>query len=625
MQAREQMRLALVCSENYTQNTLSNTKGAFVVNLSHLKIGTKLALGFASVLALTLILGALALSQLSRLSYQTEVIATNNLPSVEIAAQLSGLLNGVRRAEALHLLATDPNVKAEQETQIANMRKQMDALDAKANVAFESDVESKAYASYKKNRDEWAAAGAKMMELSRVNNASMAEDMYKDQVGKAFQAAMNDMDTISAYNAKESESVWTKTQEVVATGRITVIVALVVALAIGAVLAVVISRAITKPLSRAVSAAGEMAHGDMTHSLQTSGSDEVATLLQSLESMRQSLSQVVATVRQGSEGVETASAEIAQGNHDLSARTEQQASALQQTAASMEQLSAQVKHNADNASQANQLATNASTVAVRGGDVVGRVVDTMKEINESSRKIADIISVIDGIAFQTNILALNAAVEAARAGDQGRGFAVVASEVRSLAGRSAEAAKEIKLLINASVERVEQGTSLVDEAGSTMTEVVTAIRRVTDMMGEINSASNEQALGVAQVGEAVTQMDHATQQNAALVEEIAAAASSMKQQAGELVSTVAVFRLDGSNHALPAAQRPSIAPASFAAAQAPQALAQPNAKALAKPAAKSLAKPVSKPAAKTTQALPKPAAPAPAVASSNDEGGWETF
>lgn len=263
--------------------------------------------------------------------------------------------------------------------------------------------------------------------------------------------------------------------------------------------------------------------------------------------MQSSLVKVVSSVRQGSESVATASAEIAHGNHDLSSRTESQASALEQTAASMEELGAAVKQNAESARTANQLAQSASTVAIQGGEVVGRVVETMKGINESSRKIFDIISVIDGIAFQTNILALNAAVEAARAGEQGRGFAVVASEVRSLAGRSAEAAKEIKSLIGASVERVEQGSALVDQAGKTMTEVVASIRRVTDIMGEISAASNEQAMGVAQVGEAVTHMDQATQQNAALVEEMAAAASSLKSQAEDLVQTVAVFELG--NHA----------------------------------------------------------------------------
>jgi methyl-accepting chemotaxis protein len=300
---------------------------------------------------------------------------------------------------------------------------------------------------------------------------------------------------------------------------------------------------LARSLRHAVKVADAVAQGDLTQTVNSSGKDEVARLMKALANMSQSLVNVVANVRQGAEGVATASAEIAQGNHDLSARTEQQASALEQTAASMEELGSTVKQNADSARQANQLALNASTVAVQGGEVVAQVVDTMKGINDASRKISDIISVIDGIAFQTNILALNAAVEAARAGEQGRGFAVVASEVRSLAGRSAEAAKEIKSLINASVERVEQGTVLVDRAGTTMTEVVNSIRRVTDIMGEISAASNEQAMGVAQVGEAVTNMDQATQQNAALVEEMAAAASSLKNQAQELVQTVAVFKM----------------------------------------------------------------------------------
>jgi methyl-accepting chemotaxis protein len=288
-----------------------------------------------------------------------------------------------------------------------------------------------------------------------------------------------------------------------------------------------------------------IAQGDLTVDIVLKSNDQ-SSLLHAIKSMRDSLSTIVGEVRTGSEGVATASAEIAQGNHDLSARTEAQASALEETAASMEQLGATVKQNADSARQANQLAQSASTVAVRGGEVVAQVVDTMKGINDSSRKISDIISVIDGIAFQTNILALNAAVEAARAGEQGRGFAVVASEVRSLAGRSADAAKEIKSLITASVDRVEQGSALVDQAGVTMTEVVSSIRRVTDIMGEISAASSEQSAGVSQVGEAVTQMDQATQQNAALVEEMAAAASSLKSQAQELVATVAVFKLDRS-------------------------------------------------------------------------------
>ncbi len=322
------------------------------------------------------------------------------------------------------------------------------------------------------------------------------------------------------------------------------LVAVIAALVIGVLVTKVLHRLTL--LSEAMRDVGS-GEGDLTKRVAAEGRDELAVIGFGFNSFVEKIHTVLTKVRESADSVATASAEIAQGNNDLSARTEQQASALEQTAASMEELGSTVKQNADSARQANQLAQSASTVAIQGGQVVGEVVETMKGINEASRRIADIISVIDGIAFQTNILALNAAVEAARAGEQGRGFAVVASEVRSLAGRSAEAAKEIKTLIDTSVERVEQGTTLVDRAGATMTEVVSSIRRVTDIMGEISAASSEQAAGVAQVGEAVRQMDTATQQNAALVEEMAAAASSLKAQAQDLVQVVSVFRLSGAD------------------------------------------------------------------------------
>jgi methyl-accepting chemotaxis protein len=388
---------------------------------------------------------------------------------------------------------------------------------------------------YKKAFEEFKAAG---FESAAGDKAARGKDRDSGVLMQELKEKLSKAETdTSAVATKDAER-----------NTLLALIVMVVVTVIGMVGAIWLSRQIVSSLDHAVEVAKEVADGNLAVEITVNGKDECAMMLQSLHDMQSNLSRLVVNVRQGSEGVATASAEIAQGNNDLSARTEQQASALEETAASMEELSSTVKQNADSARTANQLAQSASSVAVQGGKVVDQVVETMKGINESSRKISDIISVIDGIAFQTNILALNAAVEAARAGEQGRGFAVVASEVRSLAGRSAEAAKEIKMLINASVERVEHGTALVDQAGTTMTEVVSSIRRVTDIMGEISAASNEQSMGVAQVGEAVTQMDQATQQNAALVEEMAAAASSLKGQAQELVQAVAFFKVGGAAH-----------------------------------------------------------------------------
>ncbi|MBX9810964.1 MAG: MCP four helix bundle domain-containing protein [Burkholderiales bacterium] len=321
------------------------------------------------------------------------------------------------------------------------------------------------------------------------------------------------------------------------------LVILVLALAISGGITFVMSRVIVRPLKNAIAMAGRIAAGDLTSEIEVKGRDETAELLQALKDMNESLKKIVSEVSTGTDAISTASQQIAAGNADLSSRTEEQASSLEETASSMEELTSTVKQNAENARQANQLAAGASEVAVKGGQVVGQVVQTMSSINDSSKKIVDIIGVIDGIAFQTNILALNAAVEAARAGEQGRGFAVVATEVRNLAQRSAAAAKEIKELITDSVAKVEDGTRLVDEAGKTMDEIVAAVKRVTDIMAEISAASQEQSSGIEQVNRAVAQMDEATQQNAALVEEAAAAAESMEEQAQRLAAAVAVFKL----------------------------------------------------------------------------------
>jgi methyl-accepting chemotaxis protein len=301
---------------------------------------------------------------------------------------------------------------------------------------------------------------------------------------------------------------------------------------------------ISRSLTQAVDASNAVAQGDLTHTIHVDGKDEVAQLLISLSAMKDSLVNIVGQVRVGTDTIATASSQIAAGNLDLSSRTEEQASSLEETASSMEELTSTVKQNADNARQANAMAVTASDVALKGGAVVSQVVDTMGSINESAKKIVDIIGVIDGIAFQTNILALNAAVEAARAGEQGRGFAVVASEVRNLAQRSAGAAKEIKALIGDSVEKADIGTKLVNQAGATMEEIVESVKRVTDIMGEITAASQEQTSGIEQINQAISQMDQVTQQNAALLEEAAAAAASLQDQAGNLSQVVSVFKLD---------------------------------------------------------------------------------
>ncbi|KAF1043262.1 MAG: Methyl-accepting chemotaxis protein II [Herbaspirillum frisingense] len=380
-----------------------------------------------------------------------------------------------------------------------------------------------------------------------------------------------------------------------------------------------IMRTIGGDPARAAEVANRIAHGDLTPNIDTAPGDQ-SSLLYAVRSMRDSLLSTITNIKTSADTIATASQEIASGNLDLSGRTEQQAGSLEETASAMEELTSTVKQNADNARQANQLAESASEVAIQGGSVVGQVVQTMEGITESSRKIADIIGVIDGIAFQTNILALNAAVEAARAGEQGRGFAVVASEVRTLAQRSASAAKEIKMLIDDSVSKVDTGSKLVEQAGATMTEVVASVKRVTDIVGEISAASQEQSSGIAEVGRAITQMDEGTQQNAALVEQAAAAAQSLQDQAATLAGLVSRFHVDAAQaHAVQTTAMPKTAPrpqAAPIAAKKPVVAARP---APAKPAVAAVAKAepaaAAKPASKSPSRLP----------AGSDEGEWETF
>ncbi len=388
---------------------------------------------------------------------------------------------------------------------------------------------------------QYFSAQAQLLDALRAGDMPSALQLNQDRVAALFGRLDQGIAVLHAQQLAQAQQAFEQGQARFTRARIfswlIYLTSLVIAIGMGHGFI----RVITTSLQQAIAATRAVARGELTHQFSIKGKDEIAQLLQALQTMQYELTQVVSSVRQGSDAVASASSEIAHGNNDLSARTEQQASALQQTAASMEQLQATVQQNAQASELANQLSITASGVAQSGGQVVGQVVDTMKEINVASQKIAEIIAVIDGIAFQTNILALNAAVEAARAGEQGRGFAVVATEVRALAGRSASAAKEIRGLIQASTDRVAHGSALVDRAGQTMVQVVQSIDRVTHLMAEISAASHAQSDGVVQVGQAIAQMDQATQQNAALVEEIAAAAVGLKTQAQDLVQAVAVF------------------------------------------------------------------------------------
>ena len=522
---------------------------------SDMRVGTKLFGGFSLVVALTLVLGSLALWQLQRLNAAMDVVSSHAMPSVADTGNLRGQWNRFRRAEAGIL-----NANNVQEVQI--LEKQANAileLIQKAEGSYASLARSQAeqalMESYQKHRKNYLETHRQFIKEALAKDyvegsgdlllGDTVSNLYAGQAEVSFAAMAETVGQLMTLSLEQAERARASGQQVYAAAWWWVVAGMVASMGLALLCAWLVTRAITRPASQAVDVARRIAQGDLAEPVPQGGKDEMGALLNALGAMRDSLGEVVTHVRHNAESVATASQEIAQGNTDLSSRTEEQASALQQTAAAMAQLGSTVRQNAESARQANQLAMSASSVAVQGGDVVGEVVTTMRGINDSSHKIADIIGVIDGIAFQTNILALNAAVEAARAGEQGRGFAVVAGEVRTLAQRSAEAAKEIKLLIDESVQRVETGSQLVDRAGATMTEVVGSIRRVTDLVGEITAASAEQSEGVSQVADAITQMDTATQQNAALVEESAAAADSLQRQSGDLVQAVARFRTAG--------------------------------------------------------------------------------
>ena len=515
--------------------------------MARMRLGVKLTLAFGVVLAFSAVIGGTSLWRMAEVNRASSELGLHWLPAVGHASTMRAAVLEFRDFESKHAGAADDEAyMAEYEDKMAAARGRIEAELASYKTLSLNDKEAALLAEFDKAWAAYQAINKNVVAMARRGEGADAKDVSD---GAALMAADETIMAVDALSELSFASGRASAQAADATHRSAMMLVLGLlgaALLLGLGLTAGITRGLLRQLggepTAAVGIAQAVAQGDLSTRIALRAGD-TSSLMARLAEMQNGLAAVVSSVRSGSESVATASQQIAQGNNDLSGRTEQQAASLQQTAATMDELGSTVRNNADNAKQANQLALGASSVAVKGGEVVGQVVQTMKGINDSSKKIADIISVIDGIAFQTNILALNAAVEAARAGEQGRGFAVVAGEVRTLAQRSAEAAKQIKQLIDTSVQRVDQGTALVDQAGRTMAEIVGAIKRVTDIVGEISSASVEQSSGVSQVGQAVSQMDQATQQNAALVEESAAAAESLRQQAQQLVQAVAVFKL----------------------------------------------------------------------------------
>jgi methyl-accepting chemotaxis protein len=587
------------------------------MNLSNMKVGTRLGLGFALVLLLLVAVTVVGLVRMAQIQDRlTHVVSVNNVSTRLVIDMRNNVSERLASLRVLTLMADAAEMEPELERFKQQTAKYEDAQKklAATFAAAGSQQEKTLLAAVKESEALAMPAIAKASQLYLANNAMDATRVMVKEVRPVQKKWTEALDQLAALEDKQNAQTQLDAEANFDSARNFMLGLLVLAVAIGVAAAVVISRSLLKQLGGepgyAARVAASIAGGDLAVAIIAS-ENKRGSLLVEMKEMRDSLVDIVGQVRRGTETIGTASREIAAGNIDLSSRTELQASSLEKTASAMDVLTSTVKQNADNARAANQLAATASSVARKGGDVVAQVVDTMGSINTSANKIVDIIGVIDGIAFQTNILALNAAVEAARAGEQGRGFAVVASEVRNLAQRSAAAAKEIKNLIGDSVEKVERGSKLVGQAGVTMDEVVASVKRVTDIMSEIANASAEQSAGIEQVNLSIIEMDSMTQQNAALVEEAAAAAQSLQDQAGELARVVSIFKLvDGEQE-----QEAALAPAATTslAVRAPAVRRAP-----ARPAAKKPA-----PAAATEV----PAAPArpkkAATTAGNDE--WEEF
>ena len=573
--------------------------------LKQVRIGPRLALAFGATLALLALVAVMGRIGLSQVQAGLQTVYEDRTVPLQQLGDISRLTVRNRFLLAEMMLKPEPALIQKLTQEMAENIKSIDELQ-KAYLSTQLTSEEKPLAErYLVARTAYAQQGLVPARTALLaGDVEAARKVYEGKVTEMAPEVASALVDLVKLQVREAKSEYDRANRVEQRMEWFSLLATLFALVLGAWLAWWITRSITQPVGQALKLAEAVAAGDLSTQIQAQGRDEVAQLLRALSTMNDSLVQIVGQVRLSSDSIATGSAEIATGNADLSQRTEEQASNLQQTAASMEEMSATVKQNADIARTATQLATSASGVAGQGGEVVGQVVSTMEDIQTSSRKIVDIIGTIDGIAFQTNILALNAAVEAARAGEQGRGFAVVASEVRSLAQRSAEAAKEIKSLIGQSVDKVDAGTQLVAEAGATMGEIVAQVKRVADLIGEIDAASGEQAKGIGQVSEAVNQLDQVTQQNAALVEESAAAAESLKHQAAKLAEVVDVFKL-GNGGQVSHSRKPAAAAAAAARKPAPAA-------GMAKPRA----------------AAPRVAAAKPAAASAAGGGGggdWESF
>jgi len=571
---------------------------------ANMQIGRRLNLGFTIILVAALGVIAMSIWRLHTVAETTQTMMQKPLAKERLVSDWYRTIHtSVRRTTAI-AKSSDPSLAAFFAEDAATATKLSSQQQKDLEALLSSDQEKGLFAQLSTVRKNYVTARDAISKAKSDGRVEDANQILNKDYSVAAKGYLDLLQQLLDLQRSSIDQIAVNVQSLYEQSRDLMIAFGVVLFVVGWLFAWRLALSITRPLHAAVGFAEKVAAGDLSSHIEVSRHDETGKLLRALRIMNDNLSNIVSQVRSGTDTIATASSQIASGNLDLSSRTEQQAGSLEETASAMEELTSTVRQNADNARQANQLAVSASDVAEQGGAVVGQVIDTMGAINASSKKIVDIISVIDGIAFQTNILALNAAVEAARAGEQGRGFAVVASEVRSLAQRSASAAKEIKQLIDDSVDKVDSGSKLVQQAGETMSEVVSSVKRVTDIVGEISSASQEQSVGIEEVNRAITLMDEATQQNAALVEQAAAAAQSMQDQAAALHQVVGVFRLGQQNDVSTTPKAPAPVPLKPASRSAPlvKTLAPESA---ARLPAKSVAK------------LAKPA--------SDDTGDWEPF